>query len=312
MAAIDNWRNAATQIAQQKKNDYINANQSVLNSINSQKDAELQGLANSNQQAINTLNQNKDKVAETALDNAKQANINRLLALKDNRGAMSRAGLNSQGVVGSQVNSINNNYGTNLNTILKDKATGLRDIEKQVNDTNLQYETNKSNLAAQYAQMYANKQSEIEGTALQLAETAYNNYIAQQQAEAQREQQRLEAERANQLAWAQLNASKSSSGGSYSFGDSGGYEVNTDYWHGDLNQDVKYGTFATTDKNGVRYQPNNINGKKLKSSGKTAGQMFGKNAINSSGVNIANQTVWKLNNKYYIWNGSKNEYERVG
>lgn len=300
MAAIDNWRNAATQIAQQKKNDYINANQSVLNSINQQKDAELQGLANSNQQAINTLNQNKDKVAETALDNAKQANINRLLALKDNRGAMSRAGLNSQGVVGSQVNSINNNYGTNLNTILKDKATGLRDIEKQVNDTNLQYETNKSNLAAQYAQMYANKQSEIEGTALQLAETAYNNYIAQQQAEAQREQQRLEAERANQLAWAQLNASRSSGGGSYSFGDSGGYEVNTAYYQGDLNPDARYGTF----KNG--YQPNNINGQALKDSGKkmkiTTTDRFGN-------TKTLTQTVWKTSDgKKWYWDGRYNKY----
>lgn len=307
--ALDEWRKAAQQLSDQVKNNYINSNKSLLDSINAQKEAELNGLANSNTQAINNLNNNKEKINATALDNAKQANINRLLALKDNKGAMSRAGLNSQGLVGSQVNSINNNYGTNLNTILKDKASGLRDVDNQINNTNLQYETNKSNLAAQYAQMFANQSSNIESTALQLGQDAYNNYISQKQAEAQLEEQKRQANLDNQLAWAQLGASNNSK---YSFGDtSGNYEVNTDYWKGNLNQDAKYGTFATTDKNGVRYQPNNINGQKLKSSGKTAGQMFGKNAINSSGVNIANQTVWKLNNKYYIWNGSKNEYERV-
>ena len=56
MAAIDDWRAAADQISNQKKNDYINSNQYVLDSINSQKDAELQGLANSNTSAINALN----------------------------------------------------------------------------------------------------------------------------------------------------------------------------------------------------------------------------------------------------------------
>lgn len=309
--ALDEWRKAAQQLSDQVKNNYINSNKSLLDSINTQKEAELNGLANSNTQAINNLNNNKEKINATALDNAKQANINRLLALKDNKGAMSRAGLNSQGLVGSQVNSINNNYGTNLNTILKDKASGLRDVDNQINNTNLQYETNKSNLAAQYAQMLANQSSNIESTALQLGQDAYNNYISQKQAEAQLEEQKRQADLENQLAWAQLHSSNNSK---YSFIDTSdnNYEVNTHYWHGNLNQDVKYGTFATTDKNGVRYQPNNINGQKLKSSGKKAGQMFGKDAINSSGVNIANQTVWKLNNKYYIWNGSKNEYERVG
>lgn len=311
MASIDDWRNAATQLKDKTVNDYINQNKGLLNTINQQRDAELQGLANSNLQTINALNQNKDTVNQTALENAKAANINRLLALKDNKNAMSRAGLSSQGLVGSQVNSINNNYGTNLNTILKDKASGLRDIDNQINNTNLQYDTNRANLTAQYASMLADKEASINNTANQLGVDAYNNYISQQQNAEQLEQQRLEAERQNALAWAQLNAS--TSGSNWSDSNSNKYDVNTDYWQGELNSDTQYGTFATTDKNGVRYQPNNIRGVKLKASGQTAGQMFGKNATNSSGVNIANQKVWKLGNtnEYYIWNGSRNQYERV-
>lgn len=308
MASINDWINAANGLKQQTINDYVNRNQGILSSINQQRDAELAGLANSNQQALNKLNQDKTTVNETALNNAKTANVNRLLALRDNKNALSRAGLSSQGLVGSQVNSINNNYGTNLNTILKDKATGLRDIENQINNTNLTYDTNKANLAAQYASTYAKQQADINNAAQQLGLQAYNDYISQQQAYANYLAEKEAQDRQYQL---QLQQMRNSASGS-NWSDGGGrYAVNTDYWQGDLNPDVRYGTFSTTDKNGVRYQPNNIGGKKLTSSGKTAGQMFGKNAVNSSGVNIANQKVWKLGNKYYIWNGSKNQYERV-
>lgn len=308
MASINDWINAATNIKNKTYNDYVNNNQGIINSINQQKDAELKSLENSNQQTISQLNDNKETINQTALDNAKQANINRLLAIKDNKGAMSRAGLSSQGLVGSQVNSINNNYGSNLNTILKDKASGLRDVDKQITNANLTYDTNKATIGAQYAKTLSEQQASINNAATQLGLQAYNDYISQQQAYANYEQQKAEADRQYQLQLQQLRSSASGS----NWSDGGGrYAVNTDYWQGDLNQDVRYGTFSTTDKNGVRYQPNNIGGKKLTSSGKTAGQMFGKNAVNSSGVNIANQKVWKLGNKYYIWNGSKNQYERV-
>jgi hypothetical protein len=297
MAAIDDWRAAADQISNQKKNDYINSNQYVLDSINSQKDAELQGLANSNTSAINALNQNKEEVNKTALDNAKQANINRLLALKDNRSAMNRAGLGTQGVVGSQVNSINNNYGTNLNTILKDKANGIRDINNQINDTNLQYETNKANLAAQYAQMYANKQSEIQSTALQLGQDAYNNYIAQQQAAAELEFQRQQQEEANRLAWAQLRAQQASN---YSFSNSdSNYQVNTAYYQGDLNPDAQYGTFNND------YQPNNVNGQKLSKTGNTI--TFNTQTLSGQRQTVT-QNIWKAGGKYYYWDGRYNRY----
>lgn len=308
MASINDWINAATNIKNKTYNDYVNNNQGIINSINQQKDAELKSLENSNQQTISQLNDNKETINQTALDNAKQANINRLLAIKDNKGAMSRAGLSSQGLVGSQVNSINNNYGSNLNTILKDKASGLRDVDKQITNANLTYDTNKATIGAQYAKTLSEQQASINNAATQLGLQAYNDYISQQQAYANYEQAKAEADRQYQLQLQQLRSSASGS----NWSDGGGrYAVNTDYWQGDLNQDVRYGTFSTTDKNGVRYQPNNIGGKKLTSSGKTAGQMFGKNAVNSSGVNIANQKVWKLGNKYYIWNGSKNQYERV-
>ena len=293
MSSINDWIAAATKIKEQTKKDYINSNQGLINSINQQKDSAIQGLQNANTQAINALNQNKNTVNETALESAKQANINRLLALKDNKNAMNRAGLGSQGVVGSQVNSINNSYGSNLNSILKDKASGLRDIENQINNTNLEYETNKSNLAAQYAATLAQQQADINTTAEQLAQSYYNNYISQQQAAAEFEWQKKQAEKENQLAWANLNAS-------YNFKDSDNYEVNTAYYQGSLNPDAYNGTF----KNG--YQPNNINGKKLTDSGKdmklTTTDRYGN-------TKTLTQTVWKTpDGKKWYWDGRYNKY----
>lgn len=295
--AVDEWRAVAQQLSDKTKNDYINSNKGVLDSINAQKQAELNNLATSNTQAINNLNKNKETINAAALDNAKQANINRLLALKDNKGAMSRAGLSSQGLVGSQVNSINNSYGTNLNSILKDKASGLRNIDDQINNTNLQYETNKSNLAAQYAQTLANKQSEIESTALQLGQNAYNNYISQKQAEAQLEEQKRQADIQNQLSWAQL---RSSNNANYSFGDSNNnYAVQTAYYQGNLNPDAQYGTFSNN------YQPNNVNGKKLT---KTGNMITFQTQTLSGQKQLVTQNIWKAGGKYYYWDGRYNTY----
>ncbi len=78
-----------------------------------------------------------------------------------------------------------------------------------------------------------------------------------------------------------------------------------------INPDTKHGTFSTTDDFGIRYQPDNVGGKKLISTGAKAGQF----AIhkNSSGVNIDNQTIWKTKDggPYYVWNGTKGVYENT-
>ena len=92
-------------------------------------------------------------------------------------------------------------------------------------------------------------------------------------------------------------------------------QIKTQYYSGPIAENVGGFGYMGKDSNGVAYQPKGvyINGKayKLSKSGKTAGQMFGKNATNSSGVNIAGQNVWEANGQYYIWNGTRNCYERV-
>ena len=134
--------------------------------------------------------------------------------------------------------------------------------------------------------------------------------LEEQKRQAQQEQANWERE--YQLSLKQLYAKSSSSSSRQS------YQVNTDWYRGKLNSDVKYGTFGTKDKNGVSYQPNNVgkdsngNVKYLKSSGKTVAQMYGAGRLTgATGANIDNQTVWKYGNSYYIWDGSQNQYIKM-
>jgi len=89
-----------------------------------------------------------------------------------------------------------------------------------------------------------------------------------------------------------------------------GYDVVTDYYSGAYNEDVKNGTFSTTDHQGHRYQPNNVKGSKLTDTKLNAADV----GIfkNTSGVDVSGQNLWKAaNGTYWIWNGSKNMYEEA-
>lgn len=78
------------------------------------------------------------------------------------------------------------------------------------------------------------------------------------------------------------------------------YQVNTAYYKGDYNPDVKYGTFS----NG--YQPNNVNGNKLYDSGFNMTLNTQTLAGESKKVN---QKVWITSDgKMYYWDGRKNKY----
>lgn len=317
------WTDEANATAKQYAEALKKQSQYLIDQQNQAKQNTLDALENQRTNSINNLNASKDTINQTALDNAKQANINRMLSLKDNNSAMNRAGLSSQGVVGSQVNSINNNYGTNLNEILKNKANQLQDVDNQINSTNLQYDTNRINSINEYDGNIASLQNQIDQQALSQYNTIYQQILAQKQQEWQNQQAEAERQEAirqfneqmayqkardaesDRQAWAKINTSNY---GSFS-GSDNSKKVKTSYYEGNINPDTQYGTFGTLDKNGVKYQPNNVGGVKLSNSGYKMSDLFDTGNIGSTGVNVDNQKVWKTaNGKYYVWDGSQNKY----
>lgn len=226
----------------------LQAKNNSLSQLEQSQNSALEKLQRQQDNALYNLNAQKSDIYRTANDNAQQLNVNRLLALKDNQQAMNRAGLGNQGIVGSQVNSINNNYGTNLTNVLNQRAKDLNNLALQRENTNLGYDssridlgntyaTNRLNLENEYGNNIANLQREIDNQALNQYNNIYNNYLALKQQEYQNEQNRLaqeEAKRQWQLEYdlALKNASggsgSRSSGGSYYSGGSGGSSYNFD------------------------------------------------------------------------------------
>lgn len=200
MATISNdlelWRKEAEEQAKKHSDSLKQNNQYLIDQLNQQKQNTLEQLQSQQDNAIYNLNTNKATINQTAEDNAKQANINRLLALKSNEQSLNRAGLGSQGIVGSQNASINNSYGQNLTSILNQKTNDLRELEKEKNDTLLKYNENRLNLSNEYDNNLANLQASIDDKALNQYNTTYNNYLAMKQQEWENEQNRLAAEEA--------------------------------------------------------------------------------------------------------------------
>lgn len=291
MATMNDWIKEAEEQAKRYSDTLKQNNQYLIDQLNQSKKNTLDQLQSQQNNAIYNLNTNKASINQTATDNAKQINVAKLMALKSNQEAMNRAGLGTQGLVGSQVNQINNDYGTNLTNILNQRTNDLRELEKQKNNTLLTYDTNRLNLENEYGNNLANLQQGINDKALSQYNTVYQNYLSSKQQEyenqqaelarqeairqynenlalqkAQLEYQKQQDAIANAQKWASINKSYSSDNSfPFNFTDNSSNESNiiTDYYNGPMTNSQKqsidkYGAFNTADKNGVKYQPKGV------------------------------------------------------
>ena len=315
--ATAQWIKEAEEQARKYSDAIKQNNQYLIEQLNAAKQNSLDELQKKQENALYNLNTNESTINQNAVDNAKQLNVNRLLALKSNEQAMNRAGLGTQGIVGSQVNSINNNYGTNLASVLNNKTNQLNDLARQKNDLNTNYDTNRLNLLNQYEANLANLQNDIDTKALNEYNTIYNNYLALKQQEYENEQ----AEKAREEAIRQWNAqyalNKANSNRSYS---SSGSSVNpNNFSETETTQNNSFdglgNSLETQNKSDYYWknsdgsyttQPAYVNNTRLKASGKTAKD------IGVAGNGIGNSyRVWQANGKYYVWNSNLNTYMDV-
>lgn len=201
MATVNDWIKEAERQAKKYSDNIKSSNQYLIDQLVTNKQNSLNQLEQQNKNDMYNLNTNKATIDRRANENAKQLNIARLMALKDNQETLNRAGLGTQGIVGSQVNSINNSYGTDLTNILNQKSDSMREFEKQKQALLLNYNTNKTNIENEYGTNLANLQQEINNRALSQYNTIYSNYLAQKQQAYENEQ----AELARQEAIRQYN-----------------------------------------------------------------------------------------------------------
>lgn len=187
--ATPQWILEAEENAKKYSDGIKQNNQYVIDTLVNSKNNSLNQLQKQQDAAIYNLNTNQADINKSAEENAKQANINRLLALKDNQAAMNRAGIGTQGVVGSQVNNINNSYGENLSSILNEKSSALNDLARQKNELNTTYDTNRLNITNEYDNNIATAKQQISDKALNEYNTMYNTYMNYKQQEYENQKQ---------------------------------------------------------------------------------------------------------------------------
>lgn len=260
-------------------------------------------LKNQQNQSLSNLNAEEATIKPTYYKKKDTANVQNQLASKNFAEYLANSGRSNSGIGAQYEMSRQATLQRNLNELNTEEAAAIADINRRKTDVNNAYE---SGLASANAQIEA-------------------DYITNLLNERQKAWERQQAEKEFNESVRQFNAqlalsraSRSSSGSRSSSSSSKRYEVNTPYYQGDLNSDVKYGTFGTKDAYGISYQPNNIgkdadgNVKYLKSSGKTVAEMYGAGTlVGSTGANLDNQTVWKYGKNYYIWDGSQNQYIKM-
>lgn len=166
-----------TQTTQQLAENYAkNATANTSNDTQAllsqyEKIAEQQKSALQNQKDLQTqqINSQKDNVMQTYNDNARQAYINSMLGKKSVEQQLSQAGLNTSGLVASAYANVENAYGNNLANLQKNRDNSINDINKQLNESELQYAIKESELLA-----------DIENSKLELQkygnELAYKKY----------------------------------------------------------------------------------------------------------------------------------------
>lgn len=146
-----------------------NDTQALLSQYEKIAEQQKQGLAKQRELSANQINSQRTDVLKTYNDNARQAYINSMLGKKSVEQELAQAGLNTTGLVGSAYANVENAYGNNLATLQASRDKSIENINKQLNESQLQYDIKESELL-----------SDIENAKLELQkygnELAYKKY----------------------------------------------------------------------------------------------------------------------------------------
>ena len=138
----------ANAYAKQQTSNSNNDTQALLNQYEKIAEQQKQALNSQQQLATDKISAQKDDVMQTYNTNARQAYINSMLGKKSVEQQLSQSGLNTSGLLGSAYANVENSYGNNLATLQTNRDNSINDINRQVNETNTQYEIQKSQLLA--------------------------------------------------------------------------------------------------------------------------------------------------------------------
>ena len=151
--------------------------QALLDQYNKAAQAQQDALNQRQELAVNQINAQKDDVLEAYHTNARQAYINKMLGQKNVQQQLSQAGLNTTGVMNSAYSNLENTYGNSLSTLQASRDKNINDINRQVNDTNMQYDIQRNELLSNIENARLDLQKYGNELAYSRYQDAINNYM---------------------------------------------------------------------------------------------------------------------------------------
>ena len=192
------------------------------------------------------------------------------------------------------------NYMSNKSTITQNQLSNIQSLDSNYYN---RYQTEYANIQNEKAQAENIRQWEAEMAEKQ---RQYNESLALQREQDRQSQANWEKEYAlsKQSVYNSTNNTTLTDKKSDNLEDTtsdNGVTIKANPYTNTINPDAKNGVFS----NG--YQPNNVDGNPLEKSKYTVGQLF-YNAVNNLGNDMSKQSIWQCKGKYYVWNGSINDY----
>lgn len=167
----------AQEYANQQTANASSDTQALLAQYEKIAEQQKQALKQQQQLTNNQINAQKDTIMQTYNDNARQAYINSMLGKKAVEQQLSQAGLNTSGLLGSAYANVENSYGNNLANLQANRDNSINQINKQLNDAQLQYAVEENKLLADIENAKLELQKYGNQLAYQKYQDALNNYM---------------------------------------------------------------------------------------------------------------------------------------
>ena len=167
----------AREYAENQISNTRNETQNLLDQYEKIAQNQRNALDINKQISENRINAQKDDVLENYQNNARQAYINYMLGKPQLAQQLSEAGLNTSGILGSAYAKLENSYGNNLASLQNQRDKSINDINRQLNEAQLQYSAQENQLLANIEQARLDLQKYGNELAYQRYQDALNNYL---------------------------------------------------------------------------------------------------------------------------------------
>ena len=151
--------------------------QALLDQYEKIADQQKLALQNQKQLSADQISRQKEDINQAYNANARQAYINSMLGKKEVQQQLAQAGLNTSGLLGSAYANVENAYGNNLATLQASRDQSINQINRQLNDSNMQYAIEENRLLSEIENAKLELQKYGNQLAYQKYQDAINNYM---------------------------------------------------------------------------------------------------------------------------------------